>query len=154
LTARATRHPHLAILLTWRASSAWAFQRFDDARRFGEEALTLINDRAIDPFVWAYGDLAFVAIFAGDVDRALELLHTGAAHSADRHDRSIMAFHLYILAIVGRTEEARQIADQVTRMVEAAGVPMAIAHAGKSAALEGVDEAAALAAYEHAVESA
>lgn len=154
--ARATRHPRLAILLTWCASSAWAFQRFDDAKRFGEEALTLLEDPAFEPFVWAYGDLAFVAIFAGDIDRAVALLATGAAHPADRHDRMMMSFHLYILAIVGRTEEARQIADDVTRMVEDAGVPMsmAIAHAGKGAALESIDDAAALAAYEHGVEIA
>ncbi|MGG7564546.1 ATP-binding protein [Rhodovulum sp. DZ06] len=154
--AQAARHPRTAILLTWSASSAWAFQRFDDAKRFGEAALELLDDPHYDDFVWAYGDLAFVSMYAGDVDGAVELLARGAAHPADRVDRFIMAFHLYILAATGKVEEARAIADDVVAKVDAAGVPMAIAiaHGGKGAALEPVDPPAALAAYEHAVEAA
>lgn len=151
--ARETGHPRLTILLTWSSSSAWAFQRFDDAQRFGEEAIALLDDPRFEPFVWAYGDLAFIAIFAGDIDRAIELLGLGAGHPADAHDRFIMAFHLFIMATTGQQHEARRIADDVVAKVDAAGVPMSIgiAYAGKGAALEPVDEAAALAAYEHGI---
>ncbi len=154
--ARAARHPRLAILLTWCASSAWAFQRFDDAKRFGEEAIALLDDPAFEPFVWAYGDLAFVALFSGEVDRAVDLLATGAAHPADAADRFIMAFHLFILASAGRDAEAREIAAETVAAVEAAGVPMsiAVAHAARGAALEAVDPAAALAAYESGLDAA
>ncbi len=154
--ARAARHPRLAVLLTWCASSAWAFSRFDDAKRFGEEAIALRDDPAFDPFIWAYGDLAFVSIFAGDIPGAIGLLRTGSEHPTDRHDRFIMAFHLFILATAGHADQAALIADEVVRKVDAAGVPMAIAvaYGAKGAAIEHGKPAAALAAYEHGVEVA
>ncbi len=155
--ARQVHHRRLTVLLTWSASSAWAYSRFDDARRFGEAALALQDDPELDPFIWAYGDLAFVAILGeGDVDKAIELLRTAGAHPTDRHDRFMLAFLLYILATAGHTEEALAIADEVVAKVDAAGVPMsiAVAYGGKGAAIEAIDPAAALAAYEHAIEVA
>ncbi len=154
--AREVRHARLAVLLTWCASSAWAFGRFDEAKRFGEEAISLCDDPAFTFFVWAYGDLAFVALFDGDVSRAIDLLRAGAEHPTDQRDRFMMAFHLYVMATAGFAEQAAQIADQVVRQVDIAGVPMAIAvaYGAKGAALEGTDPAAALAAYEHAIEVA
>lgn len=154
--ARAAAHPRLAILLTWCASSAWAFMRFDEARRFAEEAISLLDDDRFVPFVWAYGDLAFVSLFAGKLDEALRYLRTGSEHPADAHDRFILAFYLYLLATTGQAEVARGIADEVVARVDAAGVPMsiAIAYAGKGAALEVADDETALAAYEHAVDVA
>ena len=82
--ARAVRHKRLAVLLTWCASSAWAFSRFDDAKRFGEEALSHKDDPYFDPFIWAFGDLAFCSIFAGDIPGAIELLRQGAEHPTDK----------------------------------------------------------------------
>jgi predicted ATPase/class 3 adenylate cyclase len=154
--ARQVRHPRLAVLLTWCASSAWAFGRFDEARRFGEEALALRDDPAFDPFIWAYGDLAFVALFDGDVQGALDLLRAGAEHPTDRRDRFMLAFYLYILATAGFAEQAARLADAAVPKVDAAGVPMsiAVAHGAKGAALEATDPTAALAAYEHAVQVA
>lgn len=154
--AREARHPRLTILTTWCASSAWAFTRFDDAKRFGEEALALLDDEAFEPFVWAHGDLAFVAIFSGDVPKAIELLAQGAAHPADAVDRFMMAFHLFILATAGGAEEARSIADGVIRQVDAAGVPMAraIAHGARGAALAETDPDEAILAFEHAIKIA
>ena len=154
--ARAVKHPRLAVLLTWCASSAWAFSRFDDAKRFGEEALSLRDDPYFDPFIWAFGDLAFCSIFAGDIPGAIELLRRGAEHPTDRRDRFMMAFHLYIMATAGYAEQAAVIADDVVRKVDAAGVPMAIAvaYGAKGAAIEAKDPAAALAAYEHGVDVA
>ncbi len=151
--ARVARHPRLAVLLTWCASSAWAFSRFGDAKRFGEEALALRDDPAFDPFIWAYGDLAFVSIFSGDIPGALRLLRTGAEHPTDRLDRFMMAFHLFIMATAGYAEDAAEIADDVVRKVDAAGVPMsiAVAYAARGAAIEATDPAGALAAYEHGI---
>ncbi len=154
--ARTARHPRLIILLTWCASSAWAFGRFEEAKRFGEEALSLLDDETFEPFVWAYGDLAFVAIFSGKLDEAIELLATGANHPADAHDRMMMAFHLYILATAGHADKALTIADDVVAKVNAAGVPMsiAVAHGARGAALEAENPKAALAEYEHAIDVA
>lgn len=154
--ARAAEHPRLTILTTWCASSAWAFTRFDDAKRFGEEALALLEDERYEPFVWAHGDLAFVAIFGGDVPKAIELLAQGAAHPADAVDRFMMAFHLFILATAGGAAEAREIADDVVRKVDAAGVPMAmsIAHGAKGAALAETDQTSAIAEFERAIKIA
>jgi len=131
--ARQVRHPRLAVLLTWCASSAWAFGRFDEARRFGEEALAL-----------------------RDVQGALDLLRAGAEHPTDRRDRFMLAFYLYILATAGFAEQAARLADAAVPKVDAAGVPMsiAVAHGAKGAALEATDPTAALAAYEHAVQVA
>ncbi|MDB4224085.1 adenylate/guanylate cyclase domain-containing protein [Granulosicoccus sp.] len=155
-SARSESHPRLAILLTWCASSAWAIGRFEDAQRFGDEALLLLEDEAFEPFVWAYGDLAFVAIFSGDVDKAIELLAIGASHPADRLDRFMMAFHLYILATAGHADKALFIADDVVSHVDSAGVPMsiAVAHAARGAALEATDPEAALKEYEFGIEVA
>ena len=154
--ARDVAHPRLVILLTWSASSAWAFSRFDEAKQFGEEAISLLADDRFIPFVWAYGDLAFVALYAGDAGKAIALLKTGADHPADAKDRFIMAFHLYIMAVVGRTEEALGIADQVVEAVDKAGVPMAmaIAHGGRGAALEAVDPERASQEYQRGIEIA
>ncbi len=154
--ARAVRHSRLTILTTWCASSAWAFTRFDDAKRFGEEALGLLEDDAFEPFVWAHGDLAFVAIFSGDVPKAIELLAQGAAHPADAVDRFMMAFHLFILATAGGAQEARTLADDVVRKVDAAGVPMAraIAHGARGAALTETNPREAIVAFEHAIKIA
>jgi predicted ATPase/class 3 adenylate cyclase len=154
--ARSARHPRLAILLTWCASSAWAFSRLEDAKRFGEEAIALRDDPAFHPFIWAYGDLAFVSIFGGDIEGAIDLLRIGSEHPTDRTDRFMLAFHLYILATAGFAEQAAQIADEVVAKVDSAGVPMAIsvAYGAKGAALEATDPAAALAAYEHGIEVA
>jgi predicted ATPase len=154
--ARAVKHKRLAVLLTWCASSAWAFSRFDDAKRFGEEALSFKDDPYFDPFIWAFGDLAFCSIFAGDIPGAIELLRQGAEHKTDKVDRFMMAFHLFIMATAGYAEQAAQIADEVVKKVDAAGVPMSIsvAYGAKGAAIESKDPAAALAAYEHGVEVA
>ena len=154
--ARDAQHPRLIILLTWSASSAWAFGRFDDAQSFGDEALSLLEDDRYVPFVWAYGDLAFVSIFSGNVDKAIELLAQGAAHPADAHDRFMMAFHLFIMATAGHADAAREIADDVVKQVDAAGVPMsiAVAHAARGAALEADDPETALAEYEFGIDVA
>ncbi len=154
--ARAAKHRRLVVLLTWSASSAWAFSRFEDAQRFGEEALALLDDPAYDPFVWAYGDLAFVAIFGGDIPKAIELLRLGSEHPTDRHDRFMLAFHLFIMATAGYADDAAKIANDVVQKVESAGVPMSIsiAYGAKGAALESTDAAGALAAYERGVQIA
>lgn len=154
--ARTAQHPRLIVLLTWSASTAWAFGRFDDAKRFGEEAISLLDNDALEPFVWAYGDLAFVSIFGGDVDNAIDLLAKGAAHPADEVDRFIIAFHLFIMATAGHADKAKLIADDVIAKVDAVGVPMsmAIAHGARGAAIEADDPEGALKEYEFAIEVA
>jgi predicted ATPase/class 3 adenylate cyclase len=154
--AREARHPRLAVLLTWCASSAWAYARFDDAKRFGDEAVALLGQDEFDPFVWAYGDLAFVSMFKGDLDGAIKLLQTGANSPVDEHDRFMMAFLLYIMGTGGRTEEAMQVSDEYIEKVDAAGVPfsIAVAYGGKGAAIEAWRPDEALAAYEHSIEVA
>jgi predicted ATPase/class 3 adenylate cyclase len=153
---RAARHRRLIVLLTWCSSNAWAFSRFEDSKRFGEEAVALLDEEGFDPFVWAYGDLAFVAIFSGNVDEAIELLKTGSSHPADAHDRFMLAFLLYFLATSGHVEEATALLDDTIEKVDAAAVPfsVAIAYGGKGAALEASDPDAALAAYEHSIDVA
>jgi predicted ATPase len=151
--ARATRHPRLAVILTWCASNAWASSRFGEAKRFGEEAISLRDDPAFDSFIWAFADLAVVAMFEGDVDRAIHLLQVASEHPADQLDRLNRALLLYFLGTAGRREEGRKLAEDTVRAVDAAGVPFSIAFAyiGKGSAIEESDPVAGLSAYERAV---
>jgi predicted ATPase/DNA-binding winged helix-turn-helix (wHTH) protein len=154
--ARRVRHRRLCVLLNWAGSSACAASRFDEARRYGEEAVALADDPDFDPLVLAYVDLAYAAMADGDVERALGLLRSGAAHPADRHDRYCAACLLAFTAAAGRIDEARQLADTIVPSVDAAGVPCSIvvAHAGKAGAWVDADPAAALAAMAYAIETA
>jgi predicted ATPase len=150
--ARQTRHRRLTVLLTWASSSAWSLGRLEDAQRFGEEAIALAGDASLEPFVWAFTDLAFVALLKGDLGQAIELARAGAAHEADRRDRFCLAMQLYILALGGRADEARTIADEVVAAAEATGIPSSISlsYFAKGEAFAETDPMAALSAYEHA----
>jgi predicted ATPase len=152
-SARCAGHRRLAVLLTWAASSAWGFGRLEEATRYGEEAIALAGNPAFDPLVWAYGDLAFVAAYAGDVERALALVRTGAAQEADRHDLMCLAHVPYFMAVAGRYDEAMAAADNIVAAVEAMGVPVAIAtaHYAKGHAFAKADPAVALGAYERVI---
>ena len=71
--ASAAGHRRLTILLTWAASAAWSLGELDKGRRFGEEAIAFVGNPNHDPFVWAFTDLAFIALMSGDPSRAAEL---------------------------------------------------------------------------------
>jgi len=148
--ARQTRHRRLVIALTWASSTAWSLSRFDDAKRYGEEAIALADDSAFDPFVWAYIDLALVAAYQGDIARSIELVCAGAAHPADRHDRMCLGILPFLLALGGRSEEARAAAIAGEAEAEATGVPNSICQAlfAKGKAFAENDPPVALAAYE------
>ncbi len=150
---RASRHPRLSVLLTWACSNAWGFGRLEEAKRFGEEALALREDPEFYPFVWAFTDLAMIAVFEGDVDRALELVRTGAAHAADGHDRLCLAHIPLALTMAGRHEEAIAAARDTIATVEAAGLPFSIGVllSARGLALSSSDPAAALAAFDEAL---
>jgi predicted ATPase/tetratricopeptide (TPR) repeat protein len=150
--ARGIRHRRLTVLLTWAASSGWGLGRLEEARRYGEEAISLVADPEFEPFVWAYVDLAMIAAYEGDTTRALELGRAGANHPADRGDRTCLAFLPYLLTIGGRDDEARGTIERTIAEVEAAGVPsaMSCAHWAKGKAFAATDPAVALAAYERA----
>jgi predicted ATPase len=151
--ARAMHHGRLAVLLTWAASSAWSFGRLVEARRYAEEAILLAGDIAFDPFVWAFTDLAMVECYEGNPGRAVELVRSGAAEDADRHDRFCLAMLPHFLTVGGCGEEARKLADHIVIEVTKTGVPSSIAVAlwAKGEALAECDPVAALRAYEQAM---
>ncbi len=151
--ARAIRHPRLSVLLTWACSNAWALGHFAEAKRFGEEAIALRDDPDFYPFVWAFTDLAMVAIFEGDVARALELVRTGAAHVADKHDRLCLTHIPLVLTMAGRHEEAIAAARDLVATVKAAGAPfsLGILSSAKGIALSQSDPTAAIAAFDEAL---
>ena len=154
--ARKARHPRLCVLLNWAGSSACGAARFDEARRYAEEALALADDPAFDPLVWACVDLAFVEVAEGQFDRAIDWLRRGAAHPADRQDRYVAACLLAIMASGGGVDEARQLSDGIVRDVDHAGVPCAIvvAHIGAGEVLSDADPRAALAEMAFAIGTA
>jgi predicted ATPase/class 3 adenylate cyclase len=150
--ARAMRHHRLTVLLTWAASSAWSVGHLEEGRRYGQEAIALIGDPGYDVFVWAFTDLAFIALMQGDANRAIELVRAGAEHEEDRRDRMCLATLLYMLTLAGRGDEARATADQTVTVAEAAGVPCAttLAWLAKAEALKESDPVESLNSYERA----
>ena len=156
--ARKVRHRRLCVLLNWAGSSACGAARFDEARRFAEEAVALADDPDFDSLVWAYVDLAYVELAEGQSDRAIEWLRLGAAHPADRPDRYVAACLLAIMASGEgvSVSEARRLADGIVRDVDAAGVPCSIvvAYIGKGEVLADIDPPAALAAMAFAIATA
>src|SRR4051794_27879139 len=154
--ARAAKHRRLAVLLTWAASSAWSFGRLEDAKRYGNEAISLAGRPGFDPFVWAFTDLAMVAAYEGDVSRAIELVRAGSQVDADHADRFCLAFLLYFTAAAGRTKEAMRISADVVAATEATGIPSSIGlvYWAKGEAFARTDPAVALQAYDHALQIA
>ena len=150
--ARRIGHRRLTVLLTWAASSGWGVGRLDDAKRFGEEAISLAGNPQFEPFVWAYGDLAFIAAFEGDINGAVAISQRGAAEPADRSDRLLLACVLYFKAMQAPAE-ARAIADDIVAVVEATGSPFPIIMAlfGKGRAFIDSDPSTALAAFEKGI---
>jgi predicted ATPase len=151
--ARDVRHQRLVVLLTWAASSAWSFARLDDAKRYGTEAISLAGNRDFEPFVWAYTDLAMIAYYEGDRERAIKLARAGSEHEADRHDRFCLALLLHFMAVAGRSDDAIKVADKIMTAVDATGIPSSITIAlwGKGEAFAETDPDVALAAYEQAI---
>jgi tetratricopeptide (TPR) repeat protein len=142
------------VLLTWASSNAWGLGRFDEAKRFGEEAVALRDDPGFYPFLWAFTDLATVALHEGEADRAVALVKTGAAHEADRHDRLCLASIPFVLALAGRGEEAVAAAADAMAAVKAAGAPFSVVIllTGRGIALSRSDPTAAQAAFDEALE--
>jgi hypothetical protein len=124
-----------------------------EAKRYGEEAIALLADPAYDAFVWAYTDLAMVALYEGDPSGAINLVKAGADHPADARDRFSLTCVLYFLAVTNHTDEALAIADSVIARVTACGVPrsIAVAHTAKGLALAKADPARALASLDQAL---
>jgi predicted ATPase/class 3 adenylate cyclase len=151
--ARAAGHRRLIYLLSWAGSTAWSVGRMEDAKRFGNEAITLLDRPEFDPILWAYTDLATIALIEGNLGQAVALMQEGAEHPLDRADRFCLASMPFVLSAAGRYEEATSIADSVTAAVDAAGVPSSIslAHFGKAEALTPSDPSAALKACGHAL---
>ena len=119
--AREIAHPRLVVLLTWAASSAWAFQRLDEAKAYGEEAIALADDPRFDPFVWAYADLAmsFKA-----TSTAVALLRRGSALPADRNDRFCRAFLHYFQGPFLQGEEATNAVAEARATAKTAQSPV------------------------------
>jgi hypothetical protein len=124
--AREIAHPRLIVLLTWAASSAWAFQRRDEAKACAEEAIALVDDPRFDPFVWAYADLAMIAAFQGEPAKALALLRKGAAHAADRVDRFCHALLHYSQGPLLQGEEASNAVAEANAAAKATQFPSAV----------------------------
>jgi len=151
--ARSNRHRRLAVLLAWAASSAWAFGRLEDARRYGEESIALRDNPHFDQFVWAYADLAIIAMYQGDAGGSIAMIRAGAEHPGDRNDRFCLAMLPHFLALSGRRDEAMAAAADVVSTVERAGVPSstAVAYFSKGHAFAQTDPATALAAFDRAI---
>src|SRR2546427_877636 len=151
--AREIGHHKLPLLLAMAADSAWGMGRLEEARRFGREAIAAADEDRFESIVWAYADLAQIAVYEGDVEGSLELLRRGAAHPADRRDRLVLACLISMAGFVGfhlPTDEIKESLSQIT----AAGMPTAIAFAlvGKAAIVAQDDTTAAIELYHEAID--
>jgi tetratricopeptide (TPR) repeat protein len=151
--ARRIEHRKLPLLLAMAADSAHGLGRLEEAKRHGQEAIALANDGRFEPCVWAYIDLAMIALFEGDVDGALELARTGAAHPADRRDRFNLAFLHSSSGLAGHTLPEDERTEGLA-LITAVGFPTARAWAleGKAAVVAQDDTAAAIELYQQAID--
>ena len=127
--ARQSGHRQLPRLLAEACDSATGEFRYDDAIRFGLEAIELNDDDRYDFYIWAYRHTGFAFGFSGDLDRCLNVLRVGAEHPDDHRVRNNLA-HLHVFAALGglrlpeqETHEAiAQIATSVVPAIRAMGL--------------------------------
>jgi hypothetical protein len=150
------KHRRLCVLLNWAGSSACAAARHDEARRFAEQAVALVDDpdaaRSSGPTsTWPAWNSPQGSPSARSTGCA-----GGAAHPADRQDRYVAACLLAIMATGEGVAEARRLADGIVRDVDAAGAPgvIVVAHIRRGEVLADVDPTAALAEMAFAIETA
>jgi predicted ATPase/class 3 adenylate cyclase len=151
--ARRIEHRKLPLLLTMACDSAHGRGRLEEAKGHGHEAIALADDGRFEPLVWAYIDLAVIALFEGDVDGGLKFARTGAAHPADRRDRLVLAFLHWFSGLVGQHLPKDEVAEGLVQ-INAVGMPsaMAWALAGKAAAVAQDDTAASIELYQQAID--
>ena len=94
--ARQSGHRRLPRLLAEACDSATGEFRFDDAIRFGLEAIELNDDDRYDFYIWAYAHTGFAFGFSGDLDRCLSVLRVGAEHLDDHRVRvNLATLHVF-----------------------------------------------------------
>ena len=133
-SARRIEHRLLPLVLTMATDSAWALGLLDEAKLYGREAIAVADDPRFEPIVWAYADLAQIALFEGDLDAGLELVQIGAAHPADRRDRVNLGALILGRGFVGRPMPDDEF-EEAMALINEAGFPMAIAFAQSGRAL-------------------
>ena len=126
--ARTMEHRQFPLLLSMACDSAWGLGQLDAAKAYGREAVALIDDPRFEQIVWAYVDMAQIALYEGDVDAALQLLRTGAAHAADGRDRLVLAVLIRISELVGAPMADVEFTEAFDQ-VQASRFPMAMAFA-------------------------
>ena len=125
--ARKAKHPRLMILLTWACSNAWAGAQLEASKAYGEEAIGLVGDEDVYPWVWAFMDLAQVATYEGEVEKAVDYISRGAAQPADETDHFCLAFMPTFLIAAGLQREAEDLIRDGQAKIEATGIPSSIA---------------------------
>jgi predicted ATPase len=151
--ARTMEHRRLPLLLTMACDSAWGLGQLDAAKAYGHEAVALVDDPRFESIVWAYADLAQIALFEGDIAAALQFLRTGAAHPADRRDRLVLAFLAFFGELLGAPLTDVEFAEALDQVM-ASGFPMvmAIALNGKAQRLGQEDPQVAIELLQQALE--
>ncbi len=127
------------------SDSASSMGQLEEARRFGREAIDASEDPGCEPFVWAFMDLAQVALFEGDVSARIRTSPAPAQlDPADSHDRFVLASRIMFGGMFGDPLTALELRTALL-LVQEAGMPtaIAIATAGAVAALWGSDGSSA-----------
>jgi hypothetical protein len=112
------------------ASMCHRLGRSADGVRYGEAGLALLGQPRHDavPYGFDYVMLGASHLFAGQLDRTIEVCEAGSDPEADPMGttRTLIA---WTLAAMGRFEEAMAMADGVVASAEATGVPSSMAFA-------------------------
>jgi hypothetical protein len=94
---------------------------------YGPEAVLLVVDLDIDPWVWAFMDLAKVAAYQGELDKAVEYINAGVARPSNVSDYFCLAFVPTFLVATGHQDPDEALIQENAAKIEATRTPSLIA---------------------------
>jgi tetratricopeptide (TPR) repeat protein len=124
LAARRSGHRQLPRLLAEACDSATGTFRYDDAIRYGLEAIELNDDDRYEPSFWTYQTAGFVLGFSGDLERGLSVFRAGAEHPVDHPARLNLAM-LHVFAAMGEVPLPGHEVSEALASIAASPMPIA-----------------------------
>jgi hypothetical protein len=133
--------------------SATGTYRYDDAIRYGLEAIELNDDDRYDPSFWTYQTAGFALSFSGDLERGLSVFRAGAEHPVDHPARLNLAM-LHVFAALSEVPLPEHEIDEAVASIAASPMPTARAIGlwTRAALTAGHDVPAAISYYQQAID--
>ena len=114
--ARQAQHRYLPFLLAMACDSATVAGRFDDAIRFGMEAIELNDDDRYEPSTTAYVRAGISVTGTGDIGRALSIFRAGSEHPTDPPMLVNLAFLHIIAGLADMRLSVEETNDAIARL--------------------------------------